>query len=100
MSAVPQEIPRQSLTKNQVLVVGRCIDVRKTDNATFTSVALPAPDEYTQPQNVEIHSTGLIARKGEDVQQKCELAGYRKKFNRKDGTIGFQNTNILRALEG
>jgi hypothetical protein len=82
------------------LIVGRCIDVRKSDNQTFTAVALPAPDEYTQPQTVEIHSVGLIARKGEDVSQKCELAGYRKKFPRKDGTTGYQTVVIIRAIEG
>lgn len=99
MSAQPQELPRPSLAKNQALVVGRVREVRRTDNATFTVVTLPAPDEYTQPQTVEISSRGMIGRPQEDVTIKVAIGGYGKKFTRKDGTDGLQVIVQLRAIE-
>lgn len=100
MSAVPQEITRPSLAKNQALIVGRVREVRRTDNGVFTVITLPAPDEYTQPQTVEVASAGLIGRPNEDVTVKVTLGGYGKKFQRKDGTPGFQVSNQLRHIEG
>jgi hypothetical protein len=99
MSAQPQEITRPQIAKNQVLIVGRVKEVRRTDNATYTSVVLPAPDEYSQPQIVEVASTGMIGRPMEDVQIKCAIGGYGKKFQRKDGTAGTQVTNQFRFIE-
>lgn len=100
MSAQPQELARPSIAKNQALIVGRVKEVRRTDNGVFTSVVLPAPDEYTQPQLVEIASTSLIGRPQEDIQVKVTLGGYGKKFTRKDGTPGLQVSNQFRAVEG
>lgn len=99
MSAQPQELSRPSLVKNQALVVGRVREVRRTDNATFTVVTLPAPDEYTPPQTVEIASRGMIGRPQEDVTIKVAIGGYGKKFTRKDGTDGLQVIVQLRAIE-
>lgn len=99
MSAQPQELPRPSLVKNQATVFGRVREVRRTDNATFTVVTLPAPDEYTQPQTVEISSRGMIGRPQEDVTVKVAIGGYGKKFTRKDGTDGLQVIVQLRAIE-
>lgn len=99
MSAQPQELPRPQLAKNQAVVVGRVREVRRTDNATFTVVTLPAPDEYTQPQTVEISSRGMIGRPQEDVTIKVVIGGYGKKFTRKDGTDGLQVIVQLRAIE-
>lgn len=100
MSSVPAEITRPSIAKNQALIVGRVKEVRRTDNGVFTLVTLPAPDEYTQPQLVEVTSTVLLGRPGEDVQIKVTLGGYGKKFQRKDGTPGLQIANQFRAIEG
>lgn len=99
MSAQPQELPRSSITKNQAVVGGRVREVRRTDNATFTVVTLPAPDEYTQPQTVEISSRGMIGRPQEDITVKVAIGGYGKKFIRKDSTEGLQVIIQLRAVE-
>lgn len=99
MSAQPQDIPRPSIPKNQAVVVGRVRDVRRTENGTFTVVTLPAPDEYTQPQTVEITSRGMIGRLNEDVSIKVSLAGYGKRFKRADGSDGLQVIIQLRAIE-
>lgn len=99
MSAVPQEIARPSIAKNQALIVGRVREVRRTDNGTFTVITLPAPDEYTQPQTVEVASAGMIGRVNEDVTVKVALGGYGKKFQRRDGTPGFQVNNQFRLIE-
>lgn len=100
MSAVPQEIARPSITKNQALIVGRVREVRRTDNGVFTVITLPAPDEYTQPQTVEVASTALIGRPNEDISIKVSIGGYGKKFQRKDGTPGLQIANQFRVIEG
>lgn len=99
MSAQPQEITRPQIVKNQVLIVGRVREVRRTDNGVYTTVVLPAPDEYSQPQIVEIASTALLGRPQEDVQVKCAVGGYGKKFKRKDGSDGLQVQNQFRAVE-
>lgn len=99
MSAQPQELPRSTLGKNQAIVVGRVREIRRTDNGTFTVVVLPAPDEYTSPQTVEISSKGMIGRPQEDITVKVVIGGYAKKFTRKDGTDGLQVIIQLRAVE-
>lgn len=99
MSALPTEITRPSIGKNQVVIAGRCLEVRRTDSGVFTTIRLPAPDEYTMPQTVEIMSQSLLARPNEDVQVKCVIGGYGKKFTRKDGTPGLQVQNQLRHVE-
>lgn len=99
MSAQPQEINHPSISKNQILIAGRVKEVRRVDSGTFTSVVLPAPDEFSMPQTVEIMSTGMIGRPNEDIQIKCTIGGYSKKFKRKDGTDGHNITNVLRVVE-
>lgn len=100
MSAVPQDITRPTIAKNQALIVGRVREIRRTDNGTFTVITLPAPDEYTQPQTVEVASAALIGRPNEDISVKVSLGGYGKKFTRKDGTPGLQISNQFRHIEG
>lgn len=99
MSAQPQELPRQQLGKNQAVIVGRVREIRRSDNATYTVVVLPAPDEYTQPQTIEIVSRSMIGRPQEDVTCKVSINGYAKKFQRKDGTDGLSVTVRLQAIE-
>lgn len=99
MSAQPQELPRQQLGRNQAIIAGRVKEVRRTDNVTFTVVTLPAPDEYTQPQTVEISSRSMIGRPHEDVTVKVTVGGYGKKFTRKDGSDGLQVVIKLLAVE-
>jgi len=99
MSAQPADISRPSIAKNQALVIGRVTAVKTTDNGRFTEITIPAADEYSSPQVVEVASAGILGRIGEDVSIKVALGGWKRKFNRADGTKGYEVKNAIRAIE-
>lgn len=74
------------LAANQTIIRGRVLEVRRTENAVYTDVVLPAPDQFSQPQNVRIFSSRIISKPGEDITQRCILKGYRRSYQ--DKTTG------------
>lgn len=74
---------QQPLQANQTIIRGRIVDVMRRENAVYTDIVLPAPDSYSQPQNVRIVSSRLIGKPGDDVTQRCTIKGYRRSYNDK-----------------
>ncbi|HQR02501.1 MAG: hypothetical protein JSR19_01380 [Proteobacteria bacterium] len=99
MNAQVQELQKQTIKANQILIVGRVEDVRRWesgDGCTVTVIS-PAPDEYSQPNTYEIQTTGRAqVRKGDDFKQLCTLSGWMKKG--RDPGQKFNNLR-LRAVE-
>lgn len=80
----------------QSLLVGRCDEVKRTENGVYTVVQTAAVDEYSMPGIHEVQSKRQFARPGEKVSVLVELAGYRRSFRGKDGQTQQAVTNLLR----
>lgn len=87
------------LTANQTVIRGRIIEVKRTENACYTDVTLPAPDSYSQPQNIRIVSARMLGKPGEDITQRCTIKGYRRSYTDKQGNKAYAVDITLSALE-
>lgn len=94
-------IPSQGsqLAANQAVIRGRIVEVKRTENACYTDVVLPAPDQYSQPQNVRIVSSRLLGKPGEDLTQRCQVKGYRRSYTDKQGNKAYAVDITLSAIE-
>ncbi|UDM18320.1 hypothetical protein [Vogesella sp. XCS3] len=72
------EVKNQSRV-NQAVLAGRVNAVRKSDDAVFTEVTLPAPDQYSAPATVEIRSRKRLGQIGETIEVSVVCGGYRGK---------------------
>jgi hypothetical protein len=73
---------------NTVTIKGRLEESRFHEGTTYSVIAIPAPDEYSHPQRVEVGSKQPLGAKGADVQVGCRLAGSGRKFEYADKTTG------------
>lgn len=94
-----QQAPRQSLKPGQCLLVGRISDVKRTENACYTIIQTPAPDQFSHPGNHEVTSRRMLGKPGEDVQVLVELKGYRRTYKNKHGENVVTVDNVLSSLE-
>ena len=101
MSAVPQEIPRQtpSLKPGQALIIGRISEVKRTENRTYTIIQTPAPDSFSHPGNHEVTSNRLIGKPGEDVRVVVNLSGFRRSYKNKHGETVYTVDNVLNVAD-
>jgi len=101
MNAPAQVQPMESnkLAMNQALVRGRVIEVKRGDAGVFTSIMLPAPDSYTQPQAIEIRSKQLLGKPNEDVSVRVVLGGFRRSYQDKHGEKAYATNITLTAVE-
>ncbi|CAM2286197.1 hypothetical protein EPIRMAN_GEN20615_13015 [Ralstonia mannitolilytica] len=82
----PMKAAPQLAHPNVARVVGKCISVKQADSGVFYHViALPAPDEYSAPQFVEISSKRRVAQPETTVDMEVQLGGYRRSFQGRDG---------------
>lgn len=93
------ELSKPALAANQAVIRGRIIEVKRTENAVYTDVVLPAPDQYSQPQNVRIVSNRLLGKPGDDLTQRCALKGYRRAYTDKTGNKAHAVDITLSAIE-
>lgn len=76
-----------------VHIAGRITHRRKyrtRDGQTGYSFILktPAPDAFTSPGTLEVHSSMVLGEVGEDVQCVCRLTGYGRSYNVTDPDTG------------
>lgn len=74
------------------LLKGRISKVRriKTNQGPLflTIVRLPAPDEYTSPQTVELRSVNRLGGEGEDWQGRVRIGGFGRSYSVTDAETG------------
>jgi len=74
--------------------------VRQLDNGTvLTRIVIPAPDEFSHPQTVEVRSERRIAQPGQDVKIVARISSYRRTFRLKDGSQGDAIEHNLYVVE-
>jgi len=64
------------LKPNQVLIGGKIVETRFVNKTHYTQIVLPAPDEYSNPQRIEIASSQRLGQKGDQIIQACDIGGY------------------------
>lgn len=101
MSNVQEVTPAKSapLAANQAVIRGRIVEVKRTENAVYTDVVLPAPDQYSQPQNVRVVSSRLLGKPQEDITQRVAIKGYRRSYTDKHGEKAYAVDISLSAIE-
>lgn len=51
-------------------------------------IKTPAPDAFTSPGTLEVHSSMVLGEVGEDVHVVCRLSGYGRSYNVTDPDTG------------
>lgn len=65
----------------------------RREDVFWTEVTIPAPDEYSMPGILEIRSRVSLGRKGDDIEGRVRLGGYRRKaYQFTDKETGEQRT--------
>lgn len=75
----------------ETAIAGRVAErgVRSLDNGTvLTRIVIPAPDQFSHPQTVEVRSERRFAQPGQDVTIVARIGSYRRTFRLRDGTQG------------
>lgn len=100
MSVQTVEAPKAPpLTANQAVIRGRIVEVKRTENACYTDITLPAPDSYSQPQNVRVVSSRMLGKPSEDVTVRVAIKGYRRSYTDKQGNKAHAVDISLSAIE-
>jgi len=85
----------------RVVVVGRIAHVsqRQSPRGTVfrTLVKTPAPDPYSQPGTFEVRSDRRIGSQGDEVSVECDLMGYARSYEAKDGATVRTSEVVLQA---
>ena len=98
MSNVPSTqasgVAKPSLPSQQAQLSGRIVSRRKINTKNgpqiITIAKLPAPDEFTSPQTVELRSLGSIGAAGEDFSCIVQVGGYGRSDKSVDAETGEQ----------
>lgn len=90
MSEQVQNQAKPNIPFNSAVLSGRVDGVRRTDDYHYTTITLPAPDEFSNPATVEVRSSKSIGRKGDEVKIPVQCAGFRGKpfkYTDNDGEV-------------
>ena len=72
-----------------VVVRGRIERSRRHEDHVLTALMIPARDEFSKPQTIEVRSRRKIGEREEIVTVECMLGGYeRKQFEVRDRDTG------------
>lgn len=80
--------PNKALTRNRFAMVGRIESVKRKDGVFYHGFLLPAPDEYSRPQFVEVRANRKLGEPGEDVTVPVSVCGFIKSFEYTDRQTG------------
>lgn len=95
MNAAVQAVPGvgagvqmgQALISGKIVAKSRAITTQQ-GRKFLTVVALPAADEYSTPQVVELRSNESLGQAGETVRCRVSIGGYRRSFDTQDPHTG------------
>jgi hypothetical protein len=73
----------------RLVVTGRIQQVTQRNGSAGTTfrtlLKTPATDPYSSPGTFEVRSRKRIGSEGQDVEVECDLLGYARSYNTKDG---------------
>jgi len=71
----------------------------KGDNPYLTRVTLPAPDEFSHPQTVEVRSKRRVGQLHEDTKLLVRIGSYRRTFRLQSGETADAIDHTLYVVE-
>lgn len=69
----------RKLGLGEVFIKGRIEAMRRYEGNFYTRLAMPAPDEFSKPQMVQVRGKGKLGQQGEIIQVLCRVGGYMRK---------------------
>jgi hypothetical protein len=86
----------------RVVILGRVQQVTKRSGANgdtyLTLLRTPAPDAYSSPGTFLVRSKKRIAAEGAQVEVECDLLGYARSYETKDGETVRTAEHVLQAV--
>lgn len=86
----------------QVVLRGLISDVVKRvgkDGDSFrTILKTPAVDPYSSPCTYEVRSKARLGSKGQEIEATCELVGYGRSYENKDGDTVRTAEHVLQVV--
>jgi hypothetical protein len=62
-----------------------------------TLIKTPAPDSYSSPGTFEVRSRKRLGSEGQEVSVECDLMGYARQYENKDGETVKTSEHVLQA---
>lgn len=86
---------------NIIILSGRIQNIQQPESGGFiTELVLPAPDEYSKPEIVPVHSKRRLGREGDIIDSlPCRVGGYVRLFNLRDGSKGREHRVRFEPME-
>ena len=85
----------------RLVVVGRVQSVTRRSGPNGdvykTVVRTPAPDAYSSPGTFEVRSRSRIGAEGQQIEVECDLLGYARSYETKDGETVRTAEHVLQA---
>ena len=75
-----------------VLISGKCIQVRKSGETWLHLVSMPAPDPYSHPSTVEVAAAARLCDRDEPFSARCRISGYARTYKTVDRDSGETRT--------
>jgi hypothetical protein len=72
----------------QALLKGKIVESNFINNKTYTTIAEPSADEYSQPNSFKVQSEHPLGNNNDIVNLKVTFGGYIKKKDYKDKQTG------------
>lgn len=98
-AVTPLPSDANKLAANQSIVRGRILEVKSNENGCYTVIVLPAPDQYSKPETIEVRSRNRLGRPQDDVTVRVSLGGYRRSYKNGHGETEYATNVFLRAVE-
>lgn len=96
-----QEVQNGGQPALRLVVTGRVQQVMKRQTAKGdvfkTLVKTPAPDAYSSPGTFEIRSHRRLGAEGSEITVECDLLGYARSYETKDGETVRTSEHVLQA---
>lgn len=81
--------------ENLAVIVGRIEIVQQSKGRFYHDVKLPAADEYAAPGWAKVVADRSLGSPGTILKCRARIAGYRRVFEKKDGSQGTEINSIF-----
>lgn len=92
----------ESASGLRLVVRGRVEEARQFSGARGvgyrTRIKVPAVDQYTAPGTFEVRSDRRLGKVGEEIEVECDLMGFSRSYQGKDGETVRTAEHVLQAV--
>ncbi len=84
---------QQKKEQNVAIISGLIKEASLYEGKWYHRVMMPAADAYSSPGVCNVVSEQQLGSAGQEINVKARVSGYAKKFNRNDGSVGYDVKN-------